>query len=282
MKIDYISDTHFDEYLGVGNTSSNDLTKTLSPIFENKGSDVLIIAGDIGEHNFQNLEALRFLRDEIGYKHIIMVLGNHDWFLSNPIACESYDKLSINRVNEFKEMIAQEDGLYLLDGDIVKIDDIRFGGTMGWYDGSYMFNNLNHNNEKDRDYLQRLWAEFYPDKDLIYGCLETYDEFCSAELEKIEAIYRNCNVMITHINPSVKMEHTAKQWQEEDSSAFFSFDGSRFLESTSAKFWLFGHSHDQKEFESYGVQCLSNPLGSPGDNKNFMLRSFDVNFKNNV
>lgn len=172
-------------------------------------------------------------------------------------------------------MISKEDGLHLLDGDIVTIDDVRIGGTMAWYDGSYMFHNLNPHYEKDSNYLQRLWAEFYPDKDLIHGCLETYDEFCAAELKKIESIYRDCDVMITHINPSNQMQHTAKQWQKEDSSAFFSFDGSRFLEATSAKYWLFGHSHDQKEFEVHGVKCLSNPLGYPGENKSFRVKSFE-------
>jgi len=103
MKIDYISDTHFNEHLGFDDTSSKSAEKILSPMFESKQSDILIIAGDVGEDNEQNLKALRFIRNEIGYKHIIMVLGNHDWFLSNPTARENYDKLSINRVNKFKE-----------------------------------------------------------------------------------------------------------------------------------------------------------------------------------
>ena len=49
MKIDYISDTHLNEYLELGNSSNEHLKKILLPMFENRQSDILIIAGDIGE-----------------------------------------------------------------------------------------------------------------------------------------------------------------------------------------------------------------------------------------
>jgi predicted phosphodiesterase len=277
MKIDYISDTHFDTHLGHGDLLGERFTKRFSTVFETKQSDTLIIAGDIGENNSQNIEALRLLRDFIGYKNIVMVLGNHDWFLTDRMAWENYDGLSINRVNEFKDMVAAEEGIYLLDGDIVEIDGIKIGGTMGWYDASYVFHNLNFNKTKDRDYIQRLWGEFYPDGDLIYGCCDTYDEFCKFELAKIERIHKDCDLMVTHINPSIKTEHTAKEFQKIDTTAFFTFDGTQYLMNTTATHWIFGHSHDQKEFERHRVKCVSNPFGYPGEwNKDFKVRTIDV------
>ena len=96
-------------------------------------------------------------------------------------------------------------------------------------------------------------------------------------LKKVEKVHKNCDVIVTHINPSIKLEHTATKWQRADTSGFFSFDGTQFLANTTAKYWIFGHSHDQKEFKQYSVQCLSNPFGYPSEwNKNFKIRSIEI------
>lgn len=276
MTIDYLSDIHFDTHLGIWphvqrQYFEQHFERIFVPIFETKSSDILIIAGDIGESNEQNIEALRLIRDRIGYKHIVLVLGNHDWFLANRGAIDHYET-SINRVNEFKEMVEKEEGLYLLDGDIVGIEGIRIGGAMSWYDGSYCFHNLNPYYSKDRDYLQRLWSELNPDGDNIFG-IEAFDDLLASELEKLERVYLESDVIVTHINPSIKPEHTAKRWSREDSTGFFTFDGSRFLVDTPAKFWIFGHTHTPLEYQRHGVQCRSNPLGYPGEwNKDLRVK----------
>jgi len=273
--IDYISDTHFDTHLQLG--LKEDFERTFKPIFKNKQSDTLIIAGDIGEHNTQNLEVIRLLRDEIGYKNIIMVLGNHDFFLCTPLARETYNDLSVNRVNEFKDMIEAEDGLRLLDGNIIEIDGIRIGGSMGWYDGEYIFKNLNKQKKKSEDYVNRLWAEFHPDFEHIRGCLNTYDEFLNEEMTKLKKIHQDSDVIVSHINPSTKMEHAALRYQKEDTSGFFCFDGTELLKYTKASHWIFGHSHTQKEFKVHGVKCVSNPFGYPGEwNRHFTVRTIEV------
>jgi len=176
-------------------------------------------------------------------------------------------------------MIAQEDGLHLLDGNVIEINGIKIGDCMSWYDGKYMFHNLNNHNTKDKNYLQRLWQEYNPDNDMILGCLDTYDEFCKEEFIKLENIYQKCDVMVTHINPSIKVAHTAHRWKVEDTSAFFTFDGSAFLADTTAKYWIFGHSHDRKEFLVGNVKCSSNPLGYPNKfNKIFRVKYIKIHF----
>lgn len=68
MVIDYISDTHFDTHLSFGELLKERFVTRFDPVFQTKQSDTLIIAGDIGEHNDQNIKVLQLIRDYIGYK----------------------------------------------------------------------------------------------------------------------------------------------------------------------------------------------------------------------
>ena len=174
MKIDYLSDTHFDVHLGVSKALEYNFETIFEPIFKNKSSDTLIIAGDIGEFNDQNIIALQLVRDKIKYKNIILVLGNHDLFLPNVHSKKMYQDKYYNRVNEFKELILDEEGIHLLDGSFITIDGVTIGGCMGWYDGIYSFHNLNPYYTLCKEQMQELWMG-HPDFRYIDG-LDTYDQ----------------------------------------------------------------------------------------------------------
>lgn len=49
--------------------------------------------------------------------------------------------------------------------------------------------------------------------------------------------------------------------------AFFTFDGEKYVENTSAQVWTYGHTHTANEYEWHGVQMIVNPLGYPGENR---------------
>ena len=79
MKIDILSDVHFDNYF-YGKYTNDDVIKFYSQIIDfNNCGDVLVIAGDIGHNNSQNIKILKLLKQY--YKNIICVLGNHDFYL---------------------------------------------------------------------------------------------------------------------------------------------------------------------------------------------------------
>jgi hypothetical protein len=210
-----------------------------------------------------------------------MVLGNHDLFLPNRIAMDDYET-SANRVNEFKEMIAREEGMHLLDGDVIEIDGIRIGGAIGWYDGSYVYHNLNPYYTKSRDYLNRLYWEANPDPHHIIGMglEDEFDALLEEQLSSLQKIYKNVNVMITHINPSIRPEHTQRRYSMDDTTGFFTFDGAELLKNGSMSHWIFGHQHTQAEFERYGVKCICNAFGNAGEwLKDFKLKTIDIKEK---
>ena len=44
-------------------------------------ADVIVIAGDLGHYNHQSLKAMKLIRKRY-CKHLVCVLGNHDYYLS--------------------------------------------------------------------------------------------------------------------------------------------------------------------------------------------------------
>lgn len=224
-RIDILSDLHLDAYFPHTPKVKKEAVKDIfDPIFlVNRTSvgDVLIIAGDIGHYNEQNIEILRIFRQEY-YQNIVCVLGNHDYYLNSKDEQEKYQKSSFARVEEI---------VYFPISD-----------------------NPRSNNE--------YWKMNMPDHKMMFG-IKKYNQLYKLSLPLLEAVYKDCDVMITHVNPSFLHQHLSPSWQNNRSSMFYSFDGHRFLEGGSMKYWLFGHTHNRLEYEHYGVTCICNPLGYP-------------------
>ena len=89
MKIDILSDLHFDNYF-YNKYSKDDVIKFYSQIIDFKNcGDVLVIAGDLGHNNHQNIKILKILKEF--YKNIVCVLGNHDYI--NILEIENFDDI---------------------------------------------------------------------------------------------------------------------------------------------------------------------------------------------
>ena len=191
MKIDILSDLHFDNYF-YNKYSKDDVIKFYSQIIDfNNCGDVLVIAGDLGHNNHQNIKILKILKEF--YKNIVCVLGNHDYI------------------------------------NILEI--------------------------------------------------ENFDDFYEMEKPKIEKVYKDCDVMITHINPSVKDENMNSKYKNNLSNTFFCFDGEEYLKNGNMKYWIFGHNHDVIEYKEHNVTCICNPVGyhnESGNGKWIKIKQIEV------
>ncbi|KAB7890296.1 metallophosphoesterase family protein [Poseidonibacter ostreae] len=256
MKIDILSDVHFDNYF-YGKYKKDDVIKFYSQIIDlNNTGDVLIIAGDLGHDNEQNIRILKMIKEY--YSYIICVLGNHDYYLMGKTNKKLF-KDSFERVNSMRKFINSKDGMYCLNGDIIEIQGIKFGGCDGWYNDGFL--KVNYPNEEfPITSTNQMWSNCTPDSKFIFG-IENFDDIFTIEKEKINAVYKECDVMITHINPSSKKEHIDIKYQNNPSSTFFCFDGEKYLKDGNMKYWIFGHSHDKIEYTEHNVQCICNPLG---------------------
>ena len=154
MKVDILSDLHLDFYFKPHLTTSENIISLFGDIFTDNNTreigDVLIIAGDIGHYNEQNIKVLKIFQEKF-YKHIICVLGNHDYYLVDSEAKYTFEDDSFQRVEDMRKLINQEKNMYCLDGEVIEINGIRFGGADSWYDRSYVkkhYTNLDNNHIK--------------------------------------------------------------------------------------------------------------------------------------
>ena len=279
MKIDYLSDLHIDFYFSRKEPITNDKMKKLfEPIITKNGriiGDVLIIAGDIGHYNYQNINVLKYLKENY-YKHIICVLGNHDYYLLGK-EVKSQFKNSFERIKNMRDLINSEENMYCLDGNIIQISGINFSGCDSWYNDGY-FKRQYPTQNFSRKSTNIQWHQTMNDAGYIYG-IDNFDDIWEIEKPKVEAIYKKCDVMITHINPSCKDEHINIRYQNNPSNVFFSFDGEKYLKEGSMSHWIFGHTHEELEYQEFDVNCLCNPLGYPNESSNgkfVEMKSFEL------
>jgi DNA repair exonuclease SbcCD nuclease subunit len=286
MTIDILSDLHIDFYFHQPVITEEMVRSVYEHIFTDSGKrkvgDILVVAGDLGHNNNQNIVVLHWIRKIFGYSHIVCVLGNHDYYLTNGEARSIYGLKSIHRIEGMRNLLNGQDGVHCLDGNIIEIEGTRFGGCDSWYDGKYITEHFGEkcpvwNVPKDAHYINELWKHNLADADYIYGI--GWMELFEIEREKIEKIHKDVDIIITHVSPSVKKEHVSPEYRDGQLTGFFTFDGREFLEYGSMKYWIFGHTHNAIEYESYGVKCICNPMGYPGENGGGLLtriRSIEI------
>lgn len=258
MKIDYTSDTHFDFYIHESKSASASRVEAFIKRYfkfqTKQRGEVLIVAGDLGHYNRQNVDFLTHIKELIGYKAIITVLGNHDRYLLTRAQKKKYKNSSEARIAELKEMIATTDGIYLLDGNVVEIDGVKFGGAMGWADGS-----IGSSSTERKQYLfeetMNDYKKIAKEKNGFDG---SFNYFFQSEYEKLDSIADKSDIMISHFVPLPSML-TDNKTDELDN--FYCFNGEELLRKTTAKYWIFGHKHCRLEANAHRVQLLSSPLG---------------------
>lgn len=284
MHIDILSDLHINTWSKQLLPDEKEVRRIWEPL-QPKG-EVLIVAGDIGEIPMQNANVLKTLKD-LYYKEIICVLGNHDLHCLYNRTIYLYDGnrelLQHSGWTDYKSKLSEtkalfkDSGIHLLDGEIITIDGIKFGGAIGWYDGQYTkLHNINlgqHPRDRYRHYhdLQDLWCDSMPDDDI--RPLNRFDDLFSEEYKKLERIVDQCDIMISHINPSIDKAHQNPEWKDHPTGGFYSFDGAALLERFNGSDWIFGHSHYRGSYEipkkdSRQTFTLSvNALGYPDENR---------------
>jgi hypothetical protein len=276
MIIDILSDLHINAHLKYLNPSDK-LVERLWKHLKPKG-EILIVAGDMGEITQQNVNFLSALK-RLFYKEIICVLGNHDLYgLYNRIIYlydenleiaeqRGWDNYTIKR--EEAKKLYMDAGIHLLDGTTVTINGITFGGAMGWYDGLYPIRHGislgKHPMFRYREYddLQELWTTCMPDHDI--KPMRRFNELLKEELPKIEAVIDRCDIMITHINPSIDKAHQNPDWKDHPTCGFYSFDGTDLIKKFRGSHWIFGHSHYNEEYRIDTFNFIANTLGYPSE-----------------
>jgi len=218
---------------------------------------VLIVAGDIGHYNKENLEILEDLATLYNYKKVFAVLGNHDYY-------HSKRQTTAWRVQNYMEYNDVNGVVHLLFGDIIEYEGIRFGGTPGWY--------------YSKDYLPewsnegrlRLWKNRMNDAHYIDGLTNPDDKFVD-EYGIMTQVVGQCDIFINHVCPTIDKMIIERSFGSDDTNAFYCFDGSRLFMNSSVKVAVFGHSHDSFDgVLADDIRYVTNCLGYPQEKAHAM------------
>ena len=283
MKIDFLSDIHLDFWVKELNPQNkkfkrqiDDTIKIVNPL----DGDVLVIAGDIGHSNQQ---AMLFLIEmKKFYKEIIITFGNHDMYLLSNAMVSKYRAKSENRLKELKEICENLD-IHFLDGNIVNINGIKFGGTGSWY-------NLPTSQDIES------WKKVMNDSRIIYngyamqsyGMYQSYSQpgtnwdtqkFWESEKSKLVQIAEEgCDIFVTHValnEPTVE-EGMNSEYENDSNNIFYYTDNIELLKKSGCKIHIHGHTHQHLDYIKDDIRIVCNTLGYPSEQKNGSIKQIEI------
>lgn len=261
---DLISDIHLDFHINVRHPEHKmnmHISKFVNSILPEQPQSILVIAGDLGHYNHQNKQLLIELKKI--YQHIILVSGNHDYYLVSSNVQKRYKNSSMKRIMEMRKMSSEIENVHYLDGNIVEIDGIKFGGAGMWYDFSYGM--ITQGISKESLYSQ--WREIMNDSHLIKG-LDFRNDFNEAVMEnsKLDNIINDCDVIVTHVGGDWSRVNSIYKFDA--STSFYYFDGSKYFDDIGGKVWVFGHVHDRIDYDAWGCRFINASYGYPEEARN--------------
>lgn len=245
MKIDYVSDLHFNHWMLWTNNQlkwekrTRELTNRL---IENGNGEVLVIAGDFGEWNCQAL----WILDECAksYKKVYFTYGNHDLYLLSKGQRRKY-KDSIGRLNDLIDKATKINNVVPLIKTVDIYNGKVFAGDMMCYlprsfkdwqffressnDSNYIF----INGYTKEDGIRNMWKE----SQNWYESIEDTD----------------VDVFVSHVPP------IHNPYSPFEPNMLYMVD----VPYINAKNWIFGHEHMQSNFSRVGVNFYMNAIGYP-------------------
>lgn len=270
-KFDLVSDIHIDFWINFQKSHAKvekNLNVFIQSILPEKPSDTLVIAGDVANSNYPTKKFLKEIKKY--YKYILLVFGNHDLYLDSKSQKRKYKMNSMNRFYEMNDFAKEMNNVYYLDGEIIEVDGIKFGGTAGWYDFSFGTNVL----EVDMDAVINKWHEKSNDSICLKGLPYITKEMAKIEKEKLNNIIEDSEVIITHVPPDYS--NFKEEYKSEIETSFYVFDGSEYFEKIQNKIWCFGHTHNNCDYKKYDCRFINQSIGYPGKSEKAKIKTIYI------
>jgi len=272
MKFYYTSDLHLDFYViaGTGNYKKK-LFNFLEKILPKDINSCLIIAGDISHYPEQIKIFCEYISKN--FKYSFITAGNHEFYnISSKMRYKFKNKYS--KINYIKNNIKKYENVFFLDGDIIEIENIKIGGAISWYDGSWYYKT----NKMYNTNIIEIWRTTMNDANYIPEIKDFYDLWMSERKKIINVLEQKPDIMITHVCPVAERIVFNDIYANKISNAFYCFDGLEMIDKYKPKYWVYGHMHDLKEINIYDTTLLRNPLGYPTESqkKDFKLKSIKL------
>ncbi|MEW9698684.1 metallophosphoesterase [Paenibacillus sp. SI8] len=261
-QFDLISDIHLDFW--VKQTGSlwslqRKIKKFIGKILPETGSNTLLIAGDLGHSNKMNYIFLKQLKEH--YANILIVMGNHDYYLDKAALMDGSIRDSMDRMKEMKQLARQLPGVTYLDGDIIVLDGVIYGGCGMWYDLQYGIQVL----RSSQDHLFKHWMKVSNDYSRIRGKPRLTLDMFRKEKAKLDKIISASQVILTHVSPDWSRVPEGRELDL--ATSFYYFDGSSYTSQLANKIWCFGHLHERMDYVEHKCRFINASLGYPKEPK---------------
>lgn len=243
MKIYFINDLHWEFWKKEGYTFDKYWEEFFLP------ADVCCIAGDIANCYEHEVEILQYLKSR--YFKVIYVAGNHDLGVFNRDKYKNDIKNSYVKKNMLAKKIHNQ-----LDGNIIKVNGVTFGGSCGSCDWSWVEKNFP---DTDKDFFT-LWQDWFDGRWWKMDSSSPVILF-NEEYKKLQAVAeQKPNIFVTHFQPlSCPI---ADSYKNDILTGMFVYDDSN-LNLPSGTIYHFGHTHSKLKLEQNGVLYLNNCIGYP-------------------
>lgn len=256
---DAIADIHLDYYISPHQSEEKMIAsfhRFIEELLPPVQQEVLVIAGDLGHYNYQNYRFLLELRHY--YKYLLVVAGNHDFYLVSKGGRSRYHMDSRKRLAQMRELAASIENVHYLDGNTIEISDVNYGGTGMWYDFQFSMQKYG----LDKEDVYDIWQTYMNDGLYIkpLGSFYLLDYF-KEQKEKLSAILPQSDVIITHVGPD--WSHAMPQTEPDHRNSFYYFDGSCYFPYIENKVWVYGHHHTRADYLRHGCRFVNVALGYP-------------------
>ena len=249
MKLNILSDLH--------------LSRCALAIPQND-ADAVVLAGDIARPR----EAVAWAADFA--KPVLYVPGNHEF----------YGASIAGAVAELKQLCSGT-GIRVLDNDEVDLSGVRFLGTTLWTDfmlfgeGEERAAAMREAQLHMRDFSRISVDEAGEEPFTPAASAALFDAHVGWLKRKLAEPHDGPTVVITHHAPSRKSIHP--RFAGSLLNACFVSDAEHMVESSGARLWIHGHTHDSFDYRLNGTRLVCNPRGYAKDSVN-ENPLFDANF----
>jgi predicted phosphodiesterase len=207
-------------------------------------TDILVLAGDIGK--IYKYDQLKIFLEKLSvkFKHILYVLGNHEFYRINNIEEKEIEEL----IQDVENMKIKN--LHILNRNSVIIQNICIIGCTLWSNAiipipKFIVRIKKMNNK----YYNTLHL-----KDLNY--IQYMINYCKNNKLKL--------VVITHHCPTYKL---LENKENDDYISLYGSHLDHLLKNENIHTWIFGHNHKNFDYiTENGTRLVSNQKGKPKDN----------------
>jgi len=193
-------------------------------------ADITILAGDIVNHASKLKDFLMVVKEFSD--RVIYVTGNHEYYK------KSTDE-------EYREVCSEIEGVHFLQRDRVQIEGI-------WFAGATLWTNIDN-------YAAKMMNDPFSGEEIRAKH--------QVDLDWLQENVQEGDVVITHHLPSLKLIHP--QYKGSNINSGFASDLDEVISALKPVIWVSGHTHTPFDLMHENTRLLVNPVGYPGENKDF-------------